>query len=123
MEDIEACELEADEKMISSQSNLIVYNNQLIPFLNLRTSFSDGGVATGREKIIVINRQNRYYAIVADTIIGEYQAVVKPLGKTFCDIKFLSGASILGDGSIALLLDTDKLRFEITSGVEQTNLN
>jgi two-component system chemotaxis sensor kinase CheA len=123
VEDIDACELEADEKMISSQSNLIVYNNQLIPFLNLRTSFSNGGLTTGREKIIVINRQNKYYAIVADTIIGEYQAVVKPLGKTFCNIKFLSGASILGDGSIALLLDTDKLRFEITSEVEHKNIN
>ncbi|NJO68217.1 MAG: hypothetical protein HC830_02150 [Bacteroidetes bacterium] len=44
-----------------------------------------------------------------DNILGEYQAVVKPLGVAFRNVKFLSGASLLGDGSIALLVDTEKL--------------
>lgn len=123
VEDVEACELQSDSKLISKQSNLLVYNNQLIPFLNLRVSLSGDHSVPSREKVVVINRQNKLYGIVADKIIGEYQAVIKPLGKTFSDIRFLSGASILGDGSIALLLDTEKLRLEISSEVETANLN
>ncbi len=123
VEDVEACELQKDNKLISKQSNLIVYNNQLIPFLNLRESLSGDHSVPSREKIVVINRQNKPYAIVTDKIIGEYQAVIKPLGKTFSDIRFLSGASILGDGSIALLLDTEKLRLEISSEIETVNIN
>jgi two-component system chemotaxis sensor kinase CheA len=45
--------------------------------------------------------------------VGEYQAVIKPLGASFKGQNFLSGASILGDGSIALLLDTEKLKLTI----------
>lgn len=123
VEDVEACELQKDGKLISKQSNLIVYNNQLIPFLNLRESLSGDHSVPSREKVVVINRQNKPYAIVTDKIIGEYQAVIKPLGKTFSDIRFLSGASILGDGSIALLLDTEKLRLEISSEIETVNIN
>lgn len=123
VEDVEACELQKDSKLISKQSNLIVYNNQLIPFLNLRESLSGDHSVPSREKVVVINRQNKPYAIVTDKIIGEYQAVIKPLGKTFSDIRFLSGASILGDGSIALLLDTEKLRLEISSEIETVNIN
>jgi len=123
IEDIEACELQSDDKMISRQSNLIVYNKKLIPYLSLRRSFTGHTKSAEREKLIIINRQNKYYAIVADKIIGEYQAVIKPMGKTFNDIKFISGASILGDGSIALLIDTEKLRFEITSETEIINHN
>ncbi|HEX2936263.1 MAG TPA: chemotaxis protein CheW, partial [Bacteroidales bacterium] len=61
---------------------------------------------------VIVKKQNKRYAIITDTIIGEYQAVVKPLGKTFSNVPFLSGASLLGDGSIALLIDTDKLWYE-----------
>jgi two-component system chemotaxis sensor kinase CheA len=64
------------------------------------------------EKLIIIKKQNKRYAIISDSILGEYQAVIKPLGKAFSDVQFLSGASLLGDGSIALLLDTDKLWLE-----------
>lgn len=123
IEDIEACELQNNGKMISRQSNLIVYNNKLIPFLNLRQAFTEQTSVGDREKLVIINRQNKHYAIVADKIIGEYQAVIKPLGKTFQDIKFISGASILGDGGIALLLDTEKLRLEISNETENINTN
>lgn len=123
VEDVEACELQNNSQLISKQSNLIVYNNHLIPFINLRNSLSGDSTVPTREKVIIINRQNKFYAIVADKIIGEYQAVVKPLGKTFSEIRFFSGASILGDGSIALLLDTEKLRLEISNEVATTIIN
>ena len=44
-----------------------------------------------------------------DEIIGEYQAVLKPLGSAFKEQDFFSGATILGDGTVALVLDPNKL--------------
>lgn len=116
VEDIESCGLEARENLLNRQNNLISFDNALIPFINLRDKFSPNSeqILQENDKLIIINRQNKRYALIAENIIGEYQAVVKPLGKTFSDIKFLSGASLLGDGSIAILLDTDKLWYEIS---------
>ena len=113
IEDIEACGLESSENLINRQNNLIVFDNELIPFINLNDKFYKGSNIYVSEKLIIINKKNKRYAIIADTIIGEYQAVIKPLGETFQNVKFISGASLLGDGSIAILLDTERLWHEI----------
>jgi two-component system, chemotaxis family, sensor kinase CheA len=115
MENIESCELEASNNIINRQNNLITFNNALIPFLNLREKFAKAtnNISKDVEKLVIINKQDKKYAIVADSIIGEYQAVVKPIGAAFNDIKFLCGASLLADGSIALLIDTDRLWYEL----------
>ncbi len=112
VDDIEACLLEAGENIANRQSNLIVFDNELIPFVNLNSQFAASDQDKENEKLIIIKKQNKRYAIISDSILGEYQAVIKPLGQTFSDVQFLSGASLLGDGSIALLIDTDKLWFE-----------
>jgi len=109
IEDVESCDLEEHDNLFS-QSKLIEYNDQLIPFIYLREKFSSLTNTPEKEKLIIINKQGKKYAIIADQIIGQHQAVIKPLNKTFKNINFISGASILGDGSIALLLDTDKLK-------------
>ena len=114
IEDVEACDLEEHENIVNSQSNLLRFNGELIPFLHLRERFLSGSEFLEKEKLIVINRQGKKYAIVADEIIGKHQAVIKPLSKTFQTVNFLSGASILGDGSIALLIDTEKLKDLLT---------
>ena len=110
IEDVEMCDLEEHDNIFSRQSRLIEFNEELIPFLYLREKFSSVTKAPDKEKLIIINKQGKKYAIIADKIIGQHQAVIKPLNKTFEKINFISGASILGDGSIALLLDTDKLK-------------
>jgi two-component system chemotaxis sensor kinase CheA len=115
VEDIGSCMLEASENIFDKQNNLIGHNGSLIPFMDIRSKFSSIGQAnpTETEKLVIIERPDKVYAIVVDNILGEYQAVIKPIGNAFADLKFLSGASLLGDGSIALLLDTDKLWYEI----------
>lgn len=116
IESIESCGLEATENIMNRQNRLIQFENELIPFLNLSERFSSqrkDEPVRETEKLIILNKQDKRFALIADTIIGEYQAVVKPIGKAFSDIKFLSGASLLGDGSIALLIDTDKLWYEL----------
>jgi len=116
IEDIEACILEPTENFTDRISRQIGYNGQLIPYISLRETLCNvSRNAEITEKIVIIKRAGKVYAIVVDNIIGEYQAVIKPLGEAFSKLNFLSGASLLGDGSIALLLDTDKLWFEISA--------
>lgn len=115
MEDIETCILEPSQQLIDRQNKQIGFNDVLIPYINLRSKYCEDVVDHLQEfeKMIIINKLEKTYAIVADKIIGEYQAVVKPIGQAFKTLKFLSGVSILGDGTIALLLDTDKLWYEM----------
>jgi two-component system, chemotaxis family, sensor kinase CheA len=110
IEDVESCDLEEHNIIFKRQNSLIDYNGELVPFIYLRENFSSISEIPEKEKLIFITKQNKKYAIIADEIIGQHQAVIKPLNKTFETINFLSGASILGDGSIALLIDTEKLK-------------
>lgn len=118
IEDIDTCSLDFSGEELSRKNKQLGYNGSLIPFISLNDKFSLGsGNATGlvSGKVIIIKKSDKTYAIVVDKIIGEYQAVVKPIGVAFSNQPFLSGASLLGDGSIALLLDTDHLWGEIAS--------
>jgi len=109
IEDVEICGLELHSNIIQRQSNLIEFNQELIPYVSLNKHLLNDHTLPELVKLVIIRKQDKRYAIVADQIIGEFQAVVKPLGRTFVDQDFLSGASIYGDGSIVLLLDTEKL--------------
>jgi two-component system chemotaxis sensor kinase CheA len=107
--EIENCQLQADKSLLDKQNKQLDYMGQLIPYINLRYEFDCFSKNEERQKVLVINRSNKKFAIIVDEIIGEYQAVIKPIGNAFNQIKFIYGASILGNGSIALLLDTEKL--------------
>lgn len=114
IEDIETCLIETEGKSIKKQSNLLEFNDLLIPYIDLREGFSEKRMNQSPiEKLLIIHKNEKKYAIIIDNIIGEYQAVIKPLGSAFKSVDFLSGTSLLGDGGIALLLDTDKLWHEI----------
>lgn len=52
--------------------------------------------------------EDKRVALIVDDIIGEYQAVLKPVGKYFRHQDAVSGATILGDGTIALVMDSNK---------------
>jgi len=54
---------------------------------------------------VVCNSQGRRIGIVVDRVIGEHQTVIKSLGKIYQDVRGISGATIKGDGSMALILD------------------
>lgn len=54
---------------------------------------------------VIIRVGNRKYGLTVDTLIGQEDIVIKSLGKLFSDVRIFSGGAILGDGSIALILD------------------
>jgi two-component system, chemotaxis family, sensor kinase CheA len=89
-------------------NNLIVLDGEKIPFFYLRKEFTTGINKNNSEQVIVIQYENQKVGLVVDDVIGEYQAVLKPLGKHYKKQEIISAATILGDGTIALVIDTNR---------------
>ncbi len=82
---------------------------QVLPFIRLRELFDIPGAVTKRESIVVVNYGGKRAGLVVDTLLGEFQTVIKPLGKVFNKVKCISGSTILGSGEVALILDVSAL--------------
>ncbi len=82
---------------------------QVLPFIRLRALFEIEGAAPSRENIVVVKHAGQKMGLVVDTLLGEFQTVIKPLSKMFNQVKCISGSSILGSGEVALILDVPAL--------------
>jgi two-component system chemotaxis sensor kinase CheA len=82
---------------------------QVLPFIRLRELFRIDGAATRRESIVVLKFGNHRAGLVVDTLLGEFQTVIKPLSALFSEVKCISGSTILGSGEVALILDVAAL--------------
>ena len=97
------------EELNKNFNNHIQLDGMLWPYFYLREEFHINEETPENEQIILVQYQDKKVGIVVDYVVGEYQAVLKPLGKHYKDQEMISGASILGDGTVALVLDTNKL--------------
>jgi two-component system chemotaxis sensor kinase CheA len=98
----------ADEARAKGRSFLSV-RGELVPFLRLRELFEADGEADPHQKVIVTSIGDVRVGLVVDQIIGSHQTVIKSLSKLHSDVTMFSGATILGDGSAALILDVAQL--------------
>jgi len=78
---------------------------EVLPFIHLRSLFATQAAAAKRQSIVVVRHGGRRAGIVVDTLLGEFQTVIKPLAKMFTRVDCVSGSSILGTGDVALILD------------------
>lgn len=105
---IDSC-LQTPINKIDSERKLFVHNNEPLPVIDLRLLFEIDDKQPENTVLILVKAKNIRVCLTADKVIGEHQAVLKSLGRYFAEQEYISGASILGDGRIALVLDTDKL--------------
>lgn len=89
--------------------NQINVRGELVPYLNLRKIFSLNGQISDIDHIVIINSENKKTGLLIDEVVGEQQTVVKNLGLVYKDVEGISGATIMGDGTVALILDILKL--------------
>jgi len=78
---------------------------EVLPFIHLRSLFESNAPPAKRQSIVVVRHGGRRAGIVVDTLLGEFQTVIKPLAKMFTRVDCVSGSSILGTGDVALILD------------------
>ena len=104
----ECVELPA-EKHASANGGVINLRGEALPYMRLRDLFECGGATPPREKIIVVEYHGGRAGFAADELLGQQQAVIKPLARLFQGIRGISGSTILGNGSVALILDVAAL--------------
>ncbi|MBB4130020.1 MULTISPECIES: chemotaxis protein CheA [unclassified Xanthomonas] len=90
-------------------SDYIDLRGNVLPYVRLRELFALGGKTPARESIVVIRQGVQRFGLVVDTLLGEWQTVIKPLSKVFTQVRGISGSSILGSGDVALILDVPSL--------------
>lgn len=107
---VEECvELPVTADTASRGRNFLDIRGSLVPFLRLRDMFNTSGEPDSHQKVVIISSGEGRAGLVVDQIIGNNQTVIKQLSKLHTDIETFSGATILGDGTVALILDTSRL--------------
>ncbi|WP_430814267.1 chemotaxis protein CheA [Carboxylicivirga sp. RSCT41] len=90
-------------------NHVVNIDEEQYPFIDLRETFETEMASKGTEQLILVKYEDRKVGLLVDQVIGEYQTVVKPLGRFLKKQENISGASIMGDGTIALVIDTNRL--------------
>jgi two-component system chemotaxis sensor kinase CheA len=105
---LECVELPAHSLAGNDGQGVLTLRGEPLPFIRLRSLLGLENCPK-RENVVIVGYQGGHAGIVVDTLYGEHQAVIKPLGDLFQDPPWISGSTILGDGRIALVLDVPGL--------------
>jgi len=106
---MECVELSESERSAADKRSYINLRGEVLPYVRLRKFFSERGLAAGHENIVIVRYGGHKIGLVVDELFGEVQTVIKSLGRVYRDIKGISGATILGNGQVALILDVPRL--------------
>lgn len=98
----------------SMLSQVMTIEENRVPYFDLRTDFEIEGEIPERREIVMVSYENEKVALIVDTVIGENQTVLKSLGKHYKKQDFFAGGTILGDGSVALVIDVNKIVTEFS---------
>lgn len=102
---MENVELTAAQRATGNARNLLAVRGELIPYLRLREFF---GITAGEleiERVVIVNLAGHRVGLVVDRILGSHQTVIQSLGRFYQNVEVASGATIMGDGRVALILD------------------
>jgi two-component system chemotaxis sensor kinase CheA len=110
---VEEClELTPEQDARSTGRSVLTIRDQLVPFMRLRSMFNTKAPPDVYQKIVVVSTGGERVGLVVDQILGDHQTVIKPLSVFHSEVGAFSGATILGDGGVALILDVGHLTSE-----------
>jgi len=105
----ECIELSSEYKKHMNGNKFINLRETILPLLDIREYLYESDNETQRENIVVVKYGNYSIGLEVDELFGEFQTVIKPLGKVFTNVAGISGGTILGSGEIALIFDIPRL--------------
>lgn len=106
---LETLELPPAEQRTAAPEGCLQVRDRLLPLLDLRTVLGVAEPSPPVQHVVVFRHGGTGVGLVVDQLHGEIKTVIKPLGQLYRAVTCVSGAGILGDGSIALFLETGKL--------------
>jgi len=103
---VEECVDVAGTGVLDAGATIVTIRGRTIPVISLRTSLGlSGSGDPTTSRLVVVNSDGVTVALLVDAVLERMQVVIKPLSTALRRIKALSGATILGDGTVALILD------------------
>jgi two-component system chemotaxis sensor kinase CheA len=90
-------------------NHLACVRGETIPYIRLSECFGMAVAQPEREQIMVVEVDDGHYGLVVVEVLGNHQTVIKNLGRLYRDVSVISGATILGNGTVALILDPHRL--------------
>jgi two-component system chemotaxis sensor kinase CheA len=113
----ENVELLQSQRSRNNGRNVIAVRGELVPYIDLRTAFAIESPPPTIEKIVIVEHEGHRVGLVVDRVLGTHQTVIQSLGRFLRNIEVVSGATIMGDGRVALIMDVAAVvRFVDRSG-------
>ncbi|MCG8333083.1 MAG: chemotaxis protein CheA [Proteobacteria bacterium] len=114
--------IDLPEDAMNRSHHYVNLRGKPLPFLWLREIFEETGPQSEEQSIVVIKLGNKTAGLVTDMLYGEIQAVIKNLDEVYKNVPGISGATILGDGRVSLILDVKGL-IELAEGEYLKNIS
>jgi two-component system chemotaxis sensor kinase CheA len=108
----ETMRIDVDQIHHVNNREAVLVRGQVLPLLRLKALFAvgtNGHKDIKRYMVVAVKHAGRQVGLVVDTLIGEQEVVIKSLGRYVGDVKGISGAAILGDGRVGLIVDAAAL--------------
>jgi two-component system chemotaxis sensor kinase CheA len=109
---LECIELTRNDIEAANGKHLANVRGELIPYIRLREYFNIRAPRPPIEQIMIVATEGGRYGFVVDQVLGDCQTVIKNLGRFYRHVQVVSGATILGNGTVALILDPERLAQE-----------
>ncbi|MDU4478617.1 chemotaxis protein CheA [Clostridium sp.] len=93
----------------SNGKEVIVYRENVIPLIRLNETLNIESSETDKKFVIIVNVGDKTIGLLVDSLLGQQEIVIKPLGKTLKNLDQYIGATILGNGLVTLILDVGAL--------------
>ncbi|MBU3142358.1 chemotaxis protein CheA [Clostridium sp. CF012] len=99
------------EELIKKTNNkeVIIYNASVIPLVKVSKKLQTETSSKSKKYIVIVKVGEKTVGLLVDSLLGQQEIVIKPLGKTLQGLKEYIGATILGDGLVTLILDVAAL--------------
>lgn len=93
----------------SGMGDFFTYNGDQLVSIDLNKIFNGRPTEFANSKMLIVGQGEKRVGMVVDAVLGEFQIVVKPLGRFLRSVDMISGASVMGDGSLSLIIDPGRL--------------
>jgi two-component system chemotaxis sensor kinase CheA len=113
----ECIELTRADVAAANGKHLANVRGELIPYIRLREYFNIRSPRPEIEQIMIVETDAGRYGFVVDKVLGDCQTVIKSLGRFYRHVQVVSGATILGNGTVALILDPERLAHDAVRAI------
>jgi two-component system chemotaxis sensor kinase CheA len=120
---LECIELSAQTRSDNEGRQFVIVRDEMVPYVDIRRHFEISGAPPAISQVMIAETREGKFGFLVDLVVGDHKTVIKKLGGLYKDVEAVSGAAILGDGKIALILDLDKLAKAAIEATPATSLS